>query len=146
MGRKILAVITGLITAVAVIMIGEMMMSMWGFIAPGKNPVATSDEAQHFATIPTSGYVFLALIYAVASFAGGFVVWKMSRRWSSGPTLALVVAGVLFLSGILNFFVLVPYHPLWVSLLCLAIYFPFTLLGYKIAGGGRYEDTSAATY
>lgn len=135
MGRKILAVVVALIAAMAIISIGQMAMaSFW----PAPSPTVREDPAAmraYFDALPTAAYVTLIVGYAVASFVGGFIATKMGRRFSSGPTLALIIGVLLTIGGILNFLVLLPYHPAWVTALCLAIYIPFALLGYLAAGG-----------
>lgn len=135
MGRKILAVIVAWITAGAIILIGQMFMtSIWTAPTPSVREEPAAMQL-YFNAQPTAYFVTLAVIYAVASFAGGFVATKMGRRFSSGPTLALIIGVLLTLGGLLNFFVVLPYHPLWVAVLCLLIYIPFALLGYLAAGG-----------
>ncbi|HVF46054.1 MAG TPA: hypothetical protein VNA17_00660 [Pyrinomonadaceae bacterium] len=135
MGRKILAVIVGWITAGAIILIGQMFMgSIWAPPTPTVRDEAATMQA-YFQALPTAAFITLAVIYVIASFAGGFVATKMGRRFSSGPTLALIIGVLLTLGGILNFFVVLPYHPVWVAILCLLIYIPFALLGYLAAGG-----------
>ncbi len=133
MGRKVLAVIVGWIVAAAVMMIGQMLMAtMW---SPPPTAIRSDDEIlrAYMMELPTQAFVALLFIYALAAFAGGFIVTKMGRRFSSGMTLPLVLATLLFIGGILNFFVMVPYHPLWVSIIGLAIFYPFTVLGYRVA-------------
>ena len=133
MGRKILAVIVGWIVAAAVIMIGQMLMAtMW---SPTTTNIQNDPAAMraYIEALPTEAFVVLIIVYAVASFAGGFIVTKMGRRFSSGMTLPLIIGTLLFVGGLLNFFVMVPYGPLWVALVSLAVFYPFTLLGYKLA-------------
>ncbi|CAN5275548.1 hypothetical protein BH20ACI2_BH20ACI2_01100 [soil metagenome] len=133
MGRKILAVIVGWIVAAVVIMIGQMLMATkW---SPTTTNIQNDPAAMraYVEGLPSEAFIVLIVVYAIASFAGGFIVTKMGRRFSQGMNLALIIATLLFIGGILNFFVFVPYHPLWVSLISLAVYFPFTLLGYKAA-------------
>lgn len=133
MGRKILAVIVGWIVAATIMLIGQMLMAtMW---SPPPTAVRSDNDIlrAYMAELPTQAFVALLVIYALASFGGGFIVTKMGRRFSSGMTLPIVVATLLFIGGIINFFVTIPYHPLWVSIVGLAIFFPFTLLGYKFA-------------
>jgi hypothetical protein len=133
MGRKILAVIVGWIVAMTIITIGQMLMAtMW---SPPPTAVRSDPEIlrAYMQELPTEAFIALLVIYAIASFGGGFIVTKMGRRVSSGTSLPFIIATLLFLGGILNFFYMVPYHPLWVSILGLAIFYPFTLLGYKFA-------------
>ncbi len=133
MGRKILAVIVGWIVAAAIMMIGQMLMAtMW---SPPPTAVRGDPEIlrAYMQELPTEAFIALIVIYAVASFGGGFIVTKMGRRLSSGNSLPLILATLLFIGGILNFFVMIPYHPLWVSILGLAVFYPFTMLGYRFA-------------
>ena len=133
MGRKILAVFVGWVVAAAVMLLGQMLMAtLWS-----PPPTAVwGDEAmlrEYIDALPTAAFIALAAIYAVAAFAGGFIVTKMARRVSPGPTLPIVLATILFVGGLFNFFVALPYHPVWVTLLCLALYYPLALLGHRFA-------------
>lgn len=133
MGRKILAVVVAWIAAGAIILIGQMFMgSIW---APPTQTIREDPATMraYVEGLPTQAFVVLAIIYAVASFAGGFIVTKMGRRVSPGITLPLIIGILLLIGGFLNFFVVVPYHPTWVTVLCLLIYVPITLLGHKFA-------------
>lgn len=133
MGRKILAVVTAWIAAGVIILIGQMFMaSFWPAPTPAVRESAELMQA-YIETLPTAAFITLAAIYAVASFTGGFVATKMGRRWSEGPTLALIVGALLEIGAFINFFVVLPYHPMWVTVLCLLIYVPFALIGYKVA-------------
>lgn len=132
MGRKILAVIVAMITAVAIIWIGYMIGTM---IAPDtpKNAAYESqlEYAAYMQTFPIAAFVAVAIGYALAAFAGGFIATKMGRRWSSGATLALTV-GVLLTIGEL---VVANYwpQPVWFLIVSLMIFIPVSLLGYRFA-------------
>ena len=133
MGRKILALVVAWIVAVAIIMIGQMFM---GAIWAAPSPTIREDpEAMraYIEGLPTQAFVVLAIVYAVASFAGGFIVTKMSRREMPGMTFPLIIGTLLLIGGILNFFVFVPYHPPWVTAACLLIFLPATLIGHRFA-------------
>lgn len=133
MGRMVLAVVVALVVAGGIMLIGQMFMgSVWTPPTPAmrEDPIAMR---AYFQRQPTEAFVVLAIIYAIASFAGGFVVTKMGRRWSPGMTLPIIIGSLLLFGGILNFFVVLPYHPVWVTAVCLIIYLPFTLLGHKFA-------------
>jgi MFS family permease len=134
MGRKVLAVLVAWIVAMGVMMIGQMVLTMFvpTAITPGKN--VDSETLRHYIeAMPAQAFVALAAVYALASFAAGFVVTKIGRRFSRGMTLALVIGIILEIGGFLNFFVFFPVHPLWATVLCLLVYIPFALLGYRFA-------------
>jgi hypothetical protein len=135
MGRNILAVIIALIVAFAIIFIGEMFMaSVWPAPSPTVRENAAAMQA-YIEHLPTQAFVTLAIVYAVAAFAAGFIATKMGRRFSSGPTLALIVGVLLTLGGFYNFFVALPYHPGWVTVVCVLSDIPLALLGFLAAGG-----------
>ena len=134
MGRKILAVIVGFITATAIIVIFEMISTMAAPNYPGNAGHMTSDEWQaYMKTLPAMSFAIILIGYFVASFAGGFVASKMGRRWSPGPALAAIVGVLLTLGGIANFFFMLPGQPTWFVVASLVCYSPAALIGYRIA-------------
>jgi len=132
MGRKFLAVVTAMIAAVAVIWISFMIGTMIAPNTPNNSEYLQKQElAAYMLTFPTASFVAIAVGYALAAFAGGFIATKMGRRWSAGMTLALVV-GVLLSVGSLLSFVVWP-QPAWFLLVSLLIFIPASLIGYKLA-------------
>lgn len=133
MGRKILAVVVAMIVAVAIIMIVQMLGIL--IVQPPPASVRNDPEAMKafMTTLPATAYILLAIGYALGTFAGGFIVTKMSRRESPGMTLPMLIGIFFTLAGVWNFFFALPGHPTWVVVLCLLIYIPFTLLGHKVA-------------
>ena len=76
-------------------------------------------------------YALIAVGYALAAFAGGFISTKMGRRWSSGMSLALVV-GLFLTVGSLLMSLVWP-QPMWFVLISLVIFIPISLFGYRLA-------------
>ena len=102
MGRKILAVIVAFIVAVAIMMIVEMINST---IIPQPSPDIMKDPAklaEYMANGPVRAYVVVLIGYFLASFAGGFIVTKMSRRESPGLTLPIIIGVLLSLGMVAN--------------------------------------------
>lgn len=133
MGRKILAVIVGIIAAMAVIMLVQMMNAL---IVPPPPAEVMNDPARlvaYMVAMPTTAYVVILIGYILGSFAGGFIVTKMSRQVGGGKALAIIIGAVLMLAGVLNFFILVPGQPVWFILASLLCYIPFALLGHRMA-------------
>ena len=132
MGRKVLAVIVGFIVATAIFMIVQMANSM--VMAPPSAEVMADRAklAEYMASGPTKAYIIVLIGYILGSFAGGFVVTKMGRRWSPGATLAIIVGSLLTLGMIANVLML-PGQPLWFIIASLLVYIPVALIGYRFA-------------
>ncbi len=133
MGRKILAVIVAMIVAFAVIMIVQMLNAL--IVPPPTAGVMSDPELtrEFIASLPTIAFIVIIVGYALGSFAGGFIVTKMSRRESPGIILPILVALVLEIGAILNFFVLLPGQPMWFVVIGLLVFIPFSLLGHRFA-------------
>jgi len=94
----------------------------------------TQEEKQAFIkTLPPMVFGIVLAGYLVGSFAGGFVASKMGRRWSPGPSLALIVGVLLTLAGFALFFAIAPGQPTWFVAASLICYIPASLIGYRIA-------------
>lgn len=134
MGRKILAVIVGFITAAAIFMVSQMISTMAAPSYPINAEYASQAElAAYIRTLPPMVFGIVLAGYIVGSFAGGFVASKMGRRWSPGPMLALIVGLLLTLGGIYNFFFMLPGQPVWFMIASLLSFIPFSLVGYRVA-------------
>ncbi|SRR5258706_259393 len=132
MGRKILAVVVAMIAAVAIIWVSFMIATLVAPNTPNYSAyVGEKDLAAYMATYPTSAFVAVAIGYAVAAFAGGFISTKIGRRWSPGMSLALVV-GILLTAGSLLISLVWP-QPTRFVLISLVIFIPASLIGYRLA-------------
>ena len=132
MGRKIMAVIVGMITAVAIIWVGWMIDTMFAFNTPNNLEYRSAQDKDAYALgLPITAYLVALFAYAVAAFAGGFISTKMGRRWSEGMSLALVVGGLLTLGSLMTIFIWP--QPFWMILSGLVVFIPLSLVGYKLA-------------
>ena len=133
MGRKILAVIVAMITAVAIIWVVEMVGTLFGAHAPKNMEYMTRGElGAYMGTLPAGAYLTVIVGYLIAAFAGGFIVTKMARRESSDLSLTLIVGGLLTLGGIVNYITL-PGQPLWFGIVSLLVFIPSALVAYRFA-------------
>ncbi len=132
MGRKILAVVVAWIVAVAIMMIVEMGNSI--VLAPPGDAVMKDPAAlrEYMANGPMTAYVIVLVGYILASFVGGFIVTKMSRRESPGLSLPIVI-GVLLELGMVANILMLPGQPMWFIVVGLLIFIPVTLLGHRFA-------------
>ena len=104
MGRKILAVVVGMIVAMAIIMIVQMANSV--VVRPPTSDVMNDPARmrEFWNTVPVTGYIVVLLGYLLGAFGGGFIVTKMSRRESPGNTLPILIGVLLLIFGILRIF------------------------------------------
>ena len=132
MGRKILAVIVALIVAFAIMMIVEMLNSM--VVARPSDAVMRDPIAlrEYMANGPVKAYLVVLFGYILASFVGGFIVTKMSRRESPGTTLPIIIGVLLTLAMVANILML-PGQPIWFIIASLVVFIPVTLLGHRFA-------------
>ena len=132
MGRKILAVIVAMIVAIAIMMIVEMINST--VVMPPNADVMKDPAAlrEFMANGPVRAYVIVLVGYLIASFAGGFIVTKLSRRESPGLALPIIV-GVLLTLGMFANIAMLPGQPLWFIIVALVIFIPVTLAGHRFA-------------
>lgn len=133
MGRKILAVVVALIVAFGVIMIVQMLNAL---VVLPPSPETMGDPAklrEYVAGLPMTAFVVVLLGYILGSFAGGYIVTKMSLRESPGISLPIVIGVILTIGGALNFFVLMPGQPIWFTTAALITYIPVSLIGHRMA-------------
>ena len=83
--------------------------------------------------MPLTANIVALAGYFLGSFAGGYMVTKLSRRESPGMSLPLLIGVILTIGGVLNFFVLLPGKPIWFTIAGIVIFIPVTLLGHKLA-------------
>lgn len=132
MGRKILAVVVSMITAVGIIWVAYMISSMMApFYPKNMEYMSRDDIAAYMSTVPISTFITVLIGYAIAAFAGGFISTKMGRRWSPGMSLAGVV-GILLTVGALLVTRLWP-QPIWFIAASLIVFVPVALIGYRFA-------------
>ena len=132
MGRKILAVVVAMIVAIAIMMVVERATSMV-IMPPSDDVMKDAAKLREFmANGPVKAYVIVLIGYVLASFAGGFIVTKMSRRESPGLTLPIVV-GVLLELGMVANILMLPGQPIWFVVAGFLTFIPLSLLGHRFA-------------
>ena len=132
MGRKILAIVVAMITALAIIMIVEMINSVV-IMPPSADVMKDPDKLREFmANGPVKAYIIVLIGYFLAAFAGGFIVTKMSRRESPGMALPIII-GVLLTVGMIGNLLLLPGQPLWFAVAGLVLFIPVSLIGHRLA-------------
>lgn len=130
MGRKILAVLAGMITGGLIVMIFDELSHL---IAPPPEGLDFTDKeaiTEFMKTVPVSAFLVMLAGWLLSAFSGAFVASKIvPLSWKS---VSLLTGGILMLGAIMNM-VMLP-HPVWMMVIGILGYFPLAWLGGKLAG------------
>jgi len=140
-GRKLLALICGLVSAWGFIWAGKMIATDAGYIEPAGLEYMSRDQvATYFATQPMPVYATLLIVSIIGAFFGGFIVSNMTRREGAGFNLSMIVAAFLILGGLVNFFIVLPGQPAWLIAATLLSYIPVTWFGHIFAQAMPFSE------
>jgi hypothetical protein len=135
MGRKILAVVTAMITGFAIIWVGWMISTLAALSTPSQmEHVGQSDLNKYAADTPPMFWIVGLISYALAGFAAGFVVTKMARRWTTGGYALSIVCGVLLTLWAVAGYFRFP-GPIWFLIAAILIFVPSALIAHRMAEG-----------
>ncbi|WP_411834400.1 hypothetical protein [Pseudoxanthomonas mexicana] len=127
--RTILAVLAGLITAIAVIA-GLELIGMTLFPLPPGTPLATeADLAALVAAASTGKKIWVVAGWALGSFAGAWVAAKLARQRALPAALAVAL---FIVAGTVMNAVSLP-HPVWMNALGIALPLPLAWLAARLA-------------
>ena len=131
MGKRILAVIAGIITSFILIAIVEYISALVYPLPPGTDFKNVEAMKQLMQTLPVGALWFVVLAYTVGSFGGGLIaaIVAPSYKIRSG----IIVGCVVMAGGIMNL-IDIP-HPLWFAVITLLVFVPFAYLGGLIGAG-----------
>ena len=129
MGRRIGAVVAGLLGSVVLIMAVQA-AGTWLYPPPPGTDFSDPDAlAALMAQIPLGALLMVELSYAAGSLAGGVIVRLVTPDRTT--RLAVTVGALLTLAGFANL-AAIP-HPLWFGVLSTLTYVPCALLGAAAA-------------
>ncbi len=143
MGRKVLAVITAMITAFGIIGVTYMISTMMApFYPKNLEYMGTAELQAYWSQVPPSTYGVVLAGYIVAAFAAGFIATKMGRRWSEGTSLAFICGLLLSAWEIVS--VMFWAQPWWFIIASVVLIVPASLVGYKFAHRWGHTHVLAA--
>ncbi|MCI0691234.1 hypothetical protein L0337_04405 [candidate division KSB1 bacterium] len=128
MGRKILAVVGGIVVGGIVVFVVEWISSLIYPLPAGLDMADKEAMKAYVAALPIGALLFVLLAYVLGGLTGGWLAAKIAR--DSQIRLSLIVGGVLLLFGIINL-VTIP-HPLWFAVLSVLVFLPAAYLGGKL--------------
>lgn len=129
MVRKILAVIAGLVVANVIIIVVQMVSGMIFGMPQNVSMSDTAAMSDYISGLPATAFLLVAFGYALAYFAGGFIMRKISQ-WDS--LVLPMILGILGTIGWIANLSMLP-HPIWVAVLGFFCFIPFALLGHRAA-------------
>lgn len=138
MGRKILAVLAGILAAVVIVFVIEFISSMVYPPPPGMDMSDMEAMKAHVQTLPTGAFIFVLAAWTIAAFVGGLVAGKIAK--SNEVLFAWIVGGVLLIASIANL-VMIP-HPVWFSVTGIVLILVATFMAGKF--GQCRRSTPAA--
>ena len=129
MGRKILGVVAGIIAGSLTVFLLEMLGHL--IVPPplGMNAADLDSVRAAMSQMPLATFLLVLVAWSAGSFVGGLVAAAIAR--SSGRGCALVVAGLIVLSGIVSM-IMIP-HPIWFWIAGIILPFPCALAGARLA-------------
>ncbi len=129
MGKKILAVVIGLIVGGIVIM-GIESINMFRFPWPEGLTLEDKDAFSDYVQgLPASALVTVLLAHIAGALVAGLLSTKIAA--ANNYTLALICGVMLLVGAIVNLF-MIP-HPVWFMVINVLTIIPASLLGAKLA-------------
>ena len=125
MGKRILAMVAGLISAFLVIVLVEGISITKYPLPKGVDPHNAEAMKEHVASLPVDAFLIILFAYAAGAFTGSFVAVAISKIFRQAMTIALV----LLIANTANLVQID--HPLWFAISSTFIYFPLAWLGGK---------------
>lgn len=129
MARKIAAVFLGIVVALALVFVVEMLGHQ--VYPPPTDLDFTRPEVvtSYMQTLPIGAFIFVLGGFALATLGGGFVAAKVAR---DRPNLHAGIIGVLMLCATGANLLMIP-HPLWFSVTAVALIIVATVLAARLA-------------
>ena len=129
MGRTILGILAGMVTAWLLIVVCQFMSGMLYPPPPGMDLRQPEQLAAFIAQAPVAAMVLVVVSWVLGAFIGGWVAAKVAREH---PLFAALMIGVLVLAGVVANNTMIP-HPLWMTVLGVLLPLPAAWLGARMA-------------
>lgn len=128
MGRKILAVIAGLVAAALMVGLVQKLGHLIYPLPAGTDPNDPETFKNYVENAPFLAVFFVIIAYAAGALTGGFVATKIARDSSRAP--AFIVGSIMLLFSI--YMMLIIPSPIWFWILGVASW-GLVLVGYRLA-------------
>ena len=131
MGRRILAVLAGIVTAFVIVALIEGLGYLLFPPPEGMDPMDPESVSAMMDQISHMSMLMVAIAWACAAFGGAFVAGKIGGPPSLIP--ALIIGGFLVIASIVNL-IMIP-SPIWFWIAGLLPQLPLAILGGRTGAG-----------
>jgi hypothetical protein len=128
MGKRILAILIGIIAGVVVISAVQSFSHFIYQLPAGIKQSDTEAMKNAISSMPFGAFLLLLLSYVLGSFSGGLTSALIYKQGKYND--ALIIGCILMIMGFLNLLTLP--HPAWFWVASLITYIPMSLLGARI--------------
>lgn len=132
MGRTILGILAGMVTAWLLIMAFQFASGTLYPPPPGLDLTQPDQLAAFVAQAPPAAMALVLAGWVLGAFVGGWVAAKVAR---AHPLFAALMVGLLVLAGVVANNTMIP-HPLWMTVLGVLLPLPASWLAARMARGG----------
>lgn len=129
MGRTILGILAGMVTAWVAIMACQFASGMLFPPPPGLDLTQPGQLAAYVAQAPPAAMAIVVASWVLGALAGGWVAAKIAR---AHPLFAALLIGLLVVAGVVANNTMIP-HPLWMTVLGVLLPLPAAWLGARLA-------------
>lgn len=130
--RKALGVAVGLVIAAGIFLTAIQIATIFPFKPPINIEYWTADErAAYFSSMPLGAYLTNIFGCLLAAVAGGWVTAMVSKERDK-TILPLILGVVLTIIGLVAFLGVEGGLPIWDVVLCVIMFIPFSLVGYRM--------------
>lgn len=137
----ILPVVAGTMTGMILQVVGEKIIHSSYPLPEGMRLDSKEELAVYITTLPVQAFLLLLINYTICTVIAGGVSTIITPDGSRTP--ALVTGVIITLGGIFNI-ALMPFQPVWFSVLSILLFIPAALAGHIIAVRIRAKLNNAA--
>ena len=130
MGRRILAVAAGILSAFALVAIIEAIGHMVYPPPPDLDMTDSAAMAAYMKTLPIGAFLFFLAAWVIATIGGGLLACFIAKE---KPMVFAGIVGGLILLGTIAILIMIP-HPVWLSITGVLGIILATFLAAKVAG------------
>lgn len=133
MGRKIAAVLIGIVVAFSVVFVVELIPSRLYPPPSGLDFTQADVVANYMRSLPVAAFLWVLCGFILGAFIGGWVCARIAR---ARPYLYAGVIGTVVLAATIANLVMIP-HPIWFSLTAIVLIIAATFLAGRLADAQR---------